>query len=93
VRTNYERKIMKDRITKAKEYMKEHAPQIITATAAVVLVGLTLKTRKDVRVYLTSMNENRLEMQWAIPEMIKTERPFTYYPGIGAFWDAPLPPE
>lgn len=72
---------------KAKAYVKEHAPEIITAIAAVAVVGLIIKTRKDVRGLVNAYANDVRQMQIAIPEMIKMDRPFTYYPGIAAFWD------
>lgn len=78
---------MHDRIVKVKEYVKDRAPEIITATAAVTLVGLALLTRANVRSLNNARARDIRAMQLALPEMIKSGRSFTFYPEIGAFWD------
>ncbi len=71
-----------NRITRSKNYMKDHAPELITATASVG--GLAVMLR-----YLDSVNSNIRLAQAAIPLMIEEGRPFTYYPGVGLFHDNP----
>jgi hypothetical protein len=84
---------MKDRIAKAKEYVKEHAFEIVTATASVIILRVVWKASTDARSYVNNDTENKRMFQSVIPTMIEMNRPFTYYPGIGVYWDAPLPPE
>lgn len=71
---------MKNRLAKVGSYVKDHAPELITATAAVVLTAFVIKT-------ISHEHEQRWIMQRAISAMREDGRPFTYYPGIGVYWD------
>ncbi len=67
---------MKNQIAQAKVYVKEHAPELITAASVVTLVVLTRTAQKDAL-------ELRRDAIHMVGEMNRLGEPFTYYPGLG----------
>ncbi len=73
---------MNNRITRAQNYVKDHAPELVTAAASVTVLVVMLRN-------IDSVNRNIRTAQAAIPLMIEDGRPFTYYPSVGLFYDTP----
>lgn len=73
--------MLKDRIKKAKQVVKDYAP-VITATSSVLILTVMIRN-------IESTNRNIIRAQTAIPEMVKGGKPFTYYPQIGFYYDDP----
>lgn len=68
-------------ITKVKNYVKEHAPELIGAAACVV-IAVTIRQARNDDV------EFRQGVAHVIGVMNSNEIPFTYHPGIGVYADS-----
>lgn len=76
---------IRKRIDTAKTYVKENAPTIVAATAAVA-TALTVKNlRQDLRRARELQTFNEIRATDVIKDCIKEERDFTYMPGIGVY--------
>ena len=70
------------RIQRTKQYLKDRAPEIVTAVASVSTLIVVVR-------YLNSVNSNLELAQKAIPIMIDSGKPFNYYPGVGLYYTEP----
>jgi hypothetical protein len=75
----------------ARKYLKENAPQIITAAAAVSAVVILYKTRQDSLSWMSDIRTQAADTRYVIGKLNSIDHPFTYYPGIGVYSKTPFP--
>ena len=69
---------MKNRFNQVKTYVKDHAPEIITAAGVIAIAIMTRNALKDASEFKSSQNH-------IIGVLNGSGKPFTFYPGVGTF--------
>ena len=86
---------IKTRYEKAKDYVRDHAPQIVTATASLGSLIVLSSMQKNVNRLTKDVNylkrseqgnwDQRIENTRFMQECIENNRKFDYLPGIGVY--------
>lgn len=71
------------RIDNAKKYVKDHAPQVVTAVATTVTALTVIGLRRELHTARKQDVKGRVNDARLIEQLIAEDRDYTYLPGVG----------